>query len=248
MMVDYGRIVTADWTRDEIILACALISANGWKGMRAHQREVQELSAVLRTAPIHPMEVRDERFRSPNSVQRKTFDIATQHPNYSGKPTRGNRLDRIVLGEFLADPVHMRDIAAAIRDAIVSREVKSVLNDEIDAADMTAKEGRVLLSRHLLRERSTRLRSAKLRQIARMGATPNCDVCGFDFKKVYGRLGEGYIEVHHQLPLHASGPRETRLSDLVLLCANCHRMIHRSAAWLTPDELRRHMLLRGELG
>ncbi len=29
---------------------------------------------------------------------------------------------------------------------------------------------------------------------------------------------------------------ETKLSDVILLCANCW-MIHRSAPWLTPDDL-----------
>jgi len=62
--------------------------------------------------------------------------------------------------------------------------------------------------------------------------------CGFDFGMTYGSVGQGYIEVHHVLPLHASGPVLTRLTDLVLLCSNCHRMIHRSSAWLSPDELR----------
>jgi 5-methylcytosine-specific restriction protein A len=63
-------------------------------------------------------------------------------------------------------------------------------------------------------------------------------VCAFDFEAAYGGRGREYIEVHHTLPLHASGETKTKLSDLVLLCANCHRMVHRSAPWLTPDALR----------
>lgn len=31
---------------------------------------------------------------------------------------------------------------------------------------------------------------------------------------------------------------QTKLSDLALICANCHRMIHRRAPWPTPKELR----------
>ncbi|MDP6032209.1 MAG: HNH endonuclease [Alphaproteobacteria bacterium] len=30
----------------------------------------------------------------------------------------------------------------------------------------------------------------------------------------------------------------TKLSDLVLLCSNCHRMVHRKRPWLTVRELR----------
>jgi 5-methylcytosine-specific restriction enzyme A len=29
------------------------------------------------------------------------------------------------------------------------------------------------------------------------------------------------------------------LADLALLCSNCHRMIHRSKQWLTPDQLQK---------
>ena len=34
------------------------------------------------------------------------------------------------------------------------------------------------------------------------------------------------------------GEVKTRLDDLILICANCHRMIHRHNPWLTPDHLR----------
>ncbi|MEU6849010.1 HNH endonuclease [Actinacidiphila alni] len=40
------------------------------------------------------------------------------------------------------------------------------------------------------------------------------------------------------MPLHAAGEGTTKLSDLALICSNCHRMIHRSAPWPTPTELR----------
>ncbi|MGF7234005.1 MAG: HNH endonuclease [Frankia sp.] len=65
-----------------------------------------------------------------------------------------------------------------------------------------------------------------------------CEVCGFDFEKTYGSRGAGYIECHHIVPLHTTGQRATKLDDLALICANCHRMIHRGTPWLSPDELR----------
>ncbi|MFF2390980.1 HNH endonuclease [Nocardia sp. NPDC058114] len=63
-------------------------------------------------------------------------------------------------------------------------------------------------------------------------------ICEFDFETVYGERGSCYTECHHVTPLHVSGATETRTSDLILLCANCHRMIHRKSPWLTPDQLR----------
>lgn len=58
-----------------------------------------------------------------------------------------------------------------------------------------------------------------------------CEVpgCGFDFLERYGSLGSGYAQVHHLLPLSNASVkgRETRLSDLAIVCANCHVMIHK---------------------
>ena len=235
-----------DWKYEEIVLAASLVAGNGFKGLRAHQQPVIDLSALLRDAPLHPIEDRDPTFRSPNSVQRKTFDIATQHPHYAGKPTRGNRLDRHVLLEFIADPARMQQLAAEIRSTILSGEVTSIPDDQIDSEEISASEGRLLVAHHLRRERSPRLRRAKLAKVKADGWPIACEVCTFDFEATYGPLGSDYIEVHHVLPLHASGPVRTQLQDLVLLCANCHRMVHRSSPWLTPAELRRR--IRGSAG
>ncbi|WP_405812446.1 HNH endonuclease [Streptomyces sp. NBC_01520] len=46
------------------------------------------------------------------------------------------------------------------------------------------------------------------------------------------------MECHHIVPLHEAGEGRTKLNDLALICANCHRMIHRRAPWPTPWELR----------
>ncbi|EPZ0876776.1 HNH endonuclease [Pseudomonas aeruginosa] len=47
------------------------------------------------------------------------------------------------------------------------------------------------------------------------------------------------IEVHHIRPLHTLEPNpKTRLDDLTLLCANCHRVVHASRHWLSLAELK----------
>jgi 5-methylcytosine-specific restriction protein A len=56
-----------------------------------------------------------------------------------------------------------------------------------------------------------------------------CACCGFDFEKFYGERGAGFIEIHHNKPLYSLeeeiviNPKE----DLIPVCSNCHRMIHR---------------------
>lgn len=105
------------WTREEVILACDLVADDGWRELRTQDPRVQQLSTLLRGMDIHPPTVRLENFRSADSVSRKTTDLATAHPDYSGARTRGGKVDREVIQEFLTDPVGMAAAAAAIREA-----------------------------------------------------------------------------------------------------------------------------------
>jgi hypothetical protein len=76
-----------------------------------------------------------------------------------------------------------------------------------------------------------------------------CQVCGFSFQAPYGPYGEGFIEVHH-LTLLAQQKGETSVNprtDMAVLCANCHRMVHRHPnAPLSLNQLR--ALLRQDEG
>ncbi len=67
-----------------------------------------------------------------------------------------------------------------------------------------------------------------------------CSVCDFDFEKMYGNLGEGFIHVHHIKPLSKIGKsyKVDFKNDLVPVCPNCHSMIHRNKEALTVDELK----------
>jgi hypothetical protein len=71
-----------------------------------------------------------------------------------------------------------------------------------------------------------------------------CQACGFDFAAKYGELGNGYIEDHHLDPLSERPELEwtdelqTSVDKVTVLCANCHRMIHRRKPTLSLDELK----------
>jgi 5-methylcytosine-specific restriction protein A len=100
-------------------------------------------------------------------------------------------------------------------------------------------EGKVVERIHKARERS-----AKLIRVARETFLKNhkklyCIVCGFDFEEVYGKRGEGYIEAHHTIPVsEMKEGHETKPEDIALVCANCHRMLHRTRPWLKMNELK----------
>ncbi len=66
-----------------------------------------------------------------------------------------------------------------------------------------------------------------------------CQVCGFNFEKIYGERGIGFIEIHHTKPLSSyDGEHEVLLEDLVALCSNCHSMIHYGGSLLGVEELK----------
>ncbi|GAE32694.1 hnh endonuclease [Halalkalibacter hemicellulosilyticusJCM 9152] len=55
-----------------------------------------------------------------------------------------------------------------------------------------------------------------------------CEICNFDFYKKYGELGGDFIEGHHTIPVsELEEGHKTNVKDIVLVCSNCHRMLHR---------------------
>ena len=225
-----------DWIEDEVILACDLVAQNAWRAIPGTDPRVVELSELLRELPIHSLDKRRPDFRNANGVGRKTADIATAHPDYGGTPTHGGVTDKKVLARFLDQPEVMHAKALALRAAAERGELKD-LTIPAEDEDMLADEGRLLVRRHVARERNQRLRRRKIQALIQIGQPLACEACRFDFGEMYGQRGSGYIECHHVLPLHMTDIRRNRLSDLALLCANCHRMIHRPP-WMTPAELR----------
>jgi HNH endonuclease len=87
--------------------------------------------------------------------------------------------------------------------------------------------------------------SARLACISYYGA--RCSVCDFDFGTRYGEIGEGFIHVHHLLPLSSLG-QEYKVDPkqhLRPVCPNCHEMLHRRRPPYSIEELKRTMQHQG---
>ena len=99
--------------------------------------------------------------------------------------------------------------------------------------DYKVTEGKAGGTTIIIRERSQKLRNAAIEHYTTDG-TIKCCVCGFDFKNTYGKLGEGYIQMHHEKPIYqySTDGFEEYISQAVEnmkpLCANCHCIIHRN--------------------
>ncbi|MER5275174.1 HNH endonuclease [Streptomyces sp. NPDC002809] len=232
------------WTWDELLLICSRVVSNDWRQLRAYQQSTHDLAELLQALPIHGAAARDvPEFRSVASVSRKSADLITSRRDYAGPATRGGRLTRLVTEAFMEREAEMLLAAQAIESGISSGAIALIPEQpgEVDEDGVPAAEGRLLTRWATFRERNPALRRRKIAQAIRLGHPLQCSVCAFNFGHRYGALGDGYIEVHHVLPLHLSGPRETALEDLAFLCANCHRMCHRGhrgTTWRTPASLR----------
>jgi putative restriction endonuclease len=100
------------------------------------------------------------------------------------------------------------------------------------AEPFMAEEGAATLRTHLRRERSKSL----VYRFKRALTSFACVVCDFDFARKYGELGRGFIEAHHKIPVAQLKPgAKTELEDLAPVCANCHRMLHRSGGLSIGD-------------
>lgn len=68
----------------------------------------------------------------------------------------------------------------------------------------------------------------------------SCQVCFCNFSEKYGSIGQGFIHVHHIVPIsEQNGAYEVNpTKDLVPVCPNCHAMIHTKIPPYSIEELK----------
>lgn len=106
-----------------------------------------------------------------------------------------------------------------------------------DVIDINLKEGAV---EHITVNRYERSSIARHKCVEFHGAI--CSICGMDFGSVYGEIGEGFIHVHHIVPLCDVTQQYVvdYRKDLIPVCPNCHAMLHRkyNGECITPEILK----------
>ena len=225
---------TPPWSRDELILALDLYLRHGQ--LDDTDSRVEELSQLLNALPLQPNRPDAARFRNPNGVAMKLANFAALDPRYEGVGlSSGGRMDAVVWDEFAANPHDLQQLAARIREGHATPPARDSEPDEDETA---FPEGRIIYRLHRRRERNPALIAKKKRKVMRETGRLECEACGFDFREVYGSLGNGFIECHHTVPLSETGEVVTRVEDLVLVCSNCHRMVHRRRPWLSVEDIR----------
>ena len=221
-----------DWTRDELILALNLYFKMEKGKMNKTDSRVIELSQLLRTLPIHKKnDIGNlDTFRNVNGFAMKLGNIKGYDPTTPGGLRKDKGVERI-WEEFYENQDELHAIAQSIWDNHKVGEYsykKIKLDIQIDE-NLAAPEGVLNLKKHFVRERNSKIVRTKKKQFKKKYGILSCEACNFNFESKYGSLGTDYIECHHTIPISSMEPGEkTKLKDLVLLCANCHRMVHRS--------------------
>jgi len=228
------------WTSDELILALELYTRVDPVHTSDKNPEIIALSEILNSLPIHPYAVHGEKFRNANGVYMKLCNFLRLDPSYAGTGLqRGGKLEEEIWNEFAQDWPRLKATADAILAVapLIPRppdEEKLAIDEEDEFP-----EGRLLTQLHKRRERNPAASEKKKKRVLEKTGSLSCEVCDFDFSTKYGKIGQGFAECHHRKPLaELKESRTTRLEDLAIVCANCHRMLHRARPWKTVEDLK----------
>lgn len=225
------------WTRDEHIIALDFYLSHLPNIPGRDSVEVQELSRVLNSLNSFLDHEKTEKFRNPSGVYMKLMNFRRFDPSYAGVGlAHGNKDEEVVWSLYADKPQELSKLASHIKQfsSAVEQVIPAIPDDEEEG-----NEGQVLSRVHRYRERDRTLVTKKKSRFLSEYPRLFCQGCGFDFEKKYGIRGRDYIECHHTKPVSELAVGETtKLSDLVLLCSNCHRIVHRKKPWLTIDELK----------
>lgn len=134
----------------------------------------------------------------------------------------------------------VRRIDKEIFDLILSKSGLTIENVQVYKTEYSSfAEGSKKLVYTSKYERSPQLRRETLRI---KGTT--CVCCGFNFKSMYGCIGDAYIHIHHTKPLHIFEGEVITVSveDMEPVCPNCHAMLHRKKTkTLSISELKNYI-------
>lgn len=143
--------------------------------------------------------------------------------------------DRIV--ELQTDLFGMTNAGSA-----VTLEKYNALPETEAEAAIVGKEGRLLIRIHVYKERNRHFAlMAKKYHKDKNGGILNCQACGLKPIDLYGADGERCIEAHHTIPIKELQPDNvTRVEDMAMVCASCHRIIHSKEPCIPVAEVVQH--------
>jgi 5-methylcytosine-specific restriction enzyme A len=215
---------------DEVVLALDLYLAVQGIGLRA---DWDSLSDELRKLPVQRHFTADPIFRNWQAVRNKLYNLQWLDTNGAQGRENVGAPTQAVWDEYGTDAERVAVAAEEIRQAYRDSEL---LGDEELEDDFEADESAVVIAAHRRRERDPKLGRRKRQSVENKTGHLACEACGFDSEEAWGV--KGIVECHHLKPVSELQPGEkTKLTDVRLLCPNCHRLVHSKRPWLGWDEL-----------
>jgi len=120
-----------------------------------------------------------------------------------------------------ATPGFVNLAIAFLTDIARTQQSVSPMHDVDEDAFLN--EGRQVVRQHLVRERDKKAAEKRKRK-----DKYKCAVCKMRFEERYGKIGRRFAEAHHIRPISTLKRGEKpQMKDLITVCSNCHRMLHR---------------------
>ena len=152
-------------------------------------------------------------------------------------PTNRTSMPRKVFNWVLSGDEYYWTIDTKIEETISLETIERF--KDLDEEEVFP-EGKEKYSVHKSKERNQKLVAIKKQKALLVNPNLPCEICKFSFKEQYGELGDKFIEAHHIFPIsELTEATETKLEDLILVCSNCHKMMHRRRPWLVKEEIER---------
>ncbi len=151
-------------------------------------------------------------------------------------PTDRTSIPRKIFNWVLSGEDYSWNIDTAIEETIPPAVIERFR--ELDEERFP--EGKEKYRIHRSKERNQKLIALKKQKSLLQNPNMPCEICTFSFKQKYGEIGDKFIETHHIYPIsELTEEVKTNLDDLILVCSNCHKMMHRKRPWLTVEEIKK---------
>jgi len=221
--------IKEDWRWDELILLFDVFLEDPLLEKKDH---IDRLLKDLKLLNLYTSRWKISAERTKDSVMEKLSDCA----NWELKKDYNSEQDSMFFGTFKADQVRFKKLANCIR---IFLNHNLIFTDALENIHSTF-EGASKEVIHFRRERDQRIIKAKKQRVLLEKNKLECEACLFNFTEKYGDRGDQFIEVHHTIPLSENDLGQiTFIDDLVLLCSNCHRIIHRRRPWISLEDLKK---------
>lgn len=225
------------WAREELILVLSLYFEHHNKVSAIPDSTIDEYSKICRA--MHPTNAsKNPKFRSAKSIRARLYNFQSCDPSWIERGHKGLQAGSAVnfkniWDEFYKNPDEVVTLAGEIKDAL-----KASPRYQTNTANDSIFEGQRVLRIHQSRERKPQ-RQKKINSFITTHGYLFCECCGTTGERYEKSIRESIFEVHHDIPLAlASNQVETKIEDLLILCASCHKAIHGYEEVPSVDEMK----------